>query len=77
MKKNGRLCYLRFLQVTIGAVKHYVGNIKAQDLISFIKHFPALILCLIQVLAHATELCSLPGKYKCFHINVTCFLLNE
>ena len=67
VEEYGRLRHFGLLQVLVRAVEHDVRDTEAQDFVCFLKQIFCQRIIVIQVFAHAYELCSLTGKNKCFH----------
>ena len=64
----GRLGHFRLAEVFVGTFKHDVGDAETEDIIGFFKQFLGEWVCVIEFFTHSYKLCSLSGKYKCFHI---------
>ena len=74
VQEHGRLGNLCLLQCLGIALEHDVGQTETKYLVGLLHHLLCHFIALVQVLAHTSELCSLTGKYKCFHNRM--FLFN-
>ena len=61
------LGHFGLLEVVFSAFKHEVGDAEAEDFVCFFKEFACGGVVVVEVFAHAYELCSLAGKNKCVH----------
>ena len=76
MEEDGGLSNLRLLQFLVCSLEHNVSNTISKNVVCFLKKFLGKGIVLIKILTHTYKLCSLSGKYKCFHIFFTIFINN-
>ena len=67
MKENGRLCNFGLFELFGSAGEHNVSDRKTENLIGFFEHLLGFGYVVVQVFAHADELGTLTGEYKCIH----------
>ena len=67
VEEYSRLCNLSFLQLLVGASKHNICNLEAEDLVGLIEKFFCQCVVVVEVLAHTYELRTLTRENKCFH----------
>ena len=70
VEEDGRLSDAGLLQVLRRAGEHEVGDAEADDFIGTLKHGTALVVAVVEILAHAHKLGSLAGEYVCFHLSL-------
>ena len=68
VEENSRLGYFGFFQLFGCAVEEDVRDAEAQNLIGFFEIGFGFGVLFVQIFTHADKLCSLSGKYKCFHL---------
>ncbi|CDD83511.1 unknown [Bacteroides sp. CAG:462] len=70
MQEYRRLGYLGLTEVFVRSFEHDVRDAVTENIIGFFKQFLGERVVFIKIFTHTYELCSLSGKYKCFHIDI-------
>ena len=67
VEEDGRLGDCGLTKVFVRTGKHKVCDAETENIIGALKELAGLGVVVVEVFAHADKLCSLTGKYVCFH----------
>lgn len=68
VEEDGGLGDARLAEILVGAGKHEVGDAESEYVVGLVEELACAGIAVVEVFAHAGELCALAGEYECFHV---------